>query len=348
LGASDVNAEFIGWNTAADGSGASYAGGSQCTVKEQNTVFYAQWETNPNPAPVVTPVVGMADAVTQAGSNGVTVITASGTWNNATAITADLMLVGGGGGGSGAHTDYPPCNGGGDNGGGGGGGGGGIVLAKGISLPAGAYHIVIGQGGYRGDNETNLYGSPGQSGTDTTITFPNGTALKALGGGGGGAGSKGLDGGSGGGDGAKRDNGYDGGKALYWNGTSNVPIPYHLKWDGYNTTVNGVPVIIYGNSAVDNGAMWGGGGAGAASYNCLSGSLAGGGGGAGLVSDIMGFNYSFGAGGDSSGHSSGYDGKVTPADPTNYGEGGHAANLGWSSGDGASGAPGVVVIKPNP
>ena len=59
----------------------------------------------------------------------------TGTLKVATAITADIFLVGGGGGGGG-HI-------------GGGGGAGGLVDRTGISVPVGMYRVNVGAGGLR-------------------------------------------------------------------------------------------------------------------------------------------------------------------------------------------------------
>ena len=62
--------------------------------------------------------------------------TDSGSITFAVTTTVDLLIVGGGGGGGG-FTE------------GGGGGGGGSVYARGISIPAGAYAVVVGGGGQK-------------------------------------------------------------------------------------------------------------------------------------------------------------------------------------------------------
>ena len=81
----------------------------------------------------------------------------TGTLKVATAITADIFLVGGGGGGGG-HS-------------GGGGGAGGLVDRTGISVPVGMYRVHVGAGGLRaittGDSSNN---GSGLNGGDSSIS----------------------------------------------------------------------------------------------------------------------------------------------------------------------------------
>ena len=114
----------------------------------------------------------------------------TGTLKVATAITADIFLVGGGGGGGG-HI-------------GGGGGAGGLVDRTGISVPVGMYRVHVGAGGLRaittGDSSNN---GSGLNGGDSSISQgANHTILCQVANGGGGGGSgygPGRQGGSGGG-----------------------------------------------------------------------------------------------------------------------------------------------------
>ena len=253
----------------------------------------------------------MTSGVTYTGgcttSNDIYTFTSSGTFTVATDATVNVLLVGGGGGGGSADR--------GDDGtfnseGAGGGGGGGVGYGS-ITLQAGTYNIMIGNGGASGVIGSNNTGTAGSNGGNTTITGGNMNET-AYGGGGGGSDSliatNGLNGGSG------------GGNCAGWGRTGTGSA---TKGSGNMT--------YYGNNGgvgIQFGGGGGGGGAGEAGKSAHDGGKVPGTGGNGWVCPINNSYYGGGGGG-------GWGGP----NPISGGNGGGGAGgfLGQNNESGASG-----------
>lgn len=241
------------------------------------------------------------------------------------AITADILVIAGGGGGAGDV--------------GGGAGAGGILYKAGTSLTAQDYSIIIGGGGF-GGNQSGT--DPGTSGSDSYFDV-----LKAFGGGAGGKydadGATGGSGGGGGGGGPQ-----NGGAS---NQTSNN------GGTGYGNA--GGACVGADATAVAGG---GGGGAGAVGGN---GNSNGGNGGAGLntwsswatatntgVSGYYaggggagGWNGSTGSGGAGGGGNGGARGDSQPATAGTANTGGGGGGDGGGGGLGGAGGSGLVIVR---
>ena len=203
----------------------------------------------------------------------------TGTLKVATAITADIFLVGGGGGGGG-HI-------------GGGGGAGGLVDRTGISVPVGMYRVNVGAGGLRaittGDSSNN---GSGLNGGDSSISQgANHTILCQVANGGGGGGSgygPGRQGGSGGGCGHGTGTGSTAGATKTQGGTG-----------GYGNN---------GGSGTQNGNHGSGGGGGAASVGGNGSNGTNGAGGDGKLYDKDPYGYWYAGGGGGGGYQGGVGG----------------------------------------
>ena len=203
----------------------------------------------------------------------------TGTLKVATAITADIFLVGGGGGGGG-HI-------------GGGGGAGGLVDRTGISVPVGMYRVNVGAGGLRAitsGNSSNV--GSGLTGGDSSISQgANHTILCQVANGGGGGGSgygPGRQGGSGGGCGHGTGTGSTAGATKTQGGTG-----------GYGNN---------GGSGTQNGNHGSGGGGGAASVGGNGSNGTNGAGGDGKLYDKDPYGYWYAGGGGGGGYQGGVGG----------------------------------------
>ena len=233
-------------------------------------------------------------AVSTSGGQRIHTFTSSDTLTVVNGGEVEYLVVAGGGGGGGSGQQA------GDGGGGGGGAGG--YLAGSVSIDV-SQAITVGTGGAGGTTDIN--GTPGDQGVDSSI----GTLVEAIGGGGGGSdGGAGSDGGSGGG-------GFEGQA-----GRSGTPGQGN---DGGN------------GGGDDNG---GGGGGGSSGVGAVGGSATGGAGGAGTSNDISGSSVTYavgGAGGDEGGIAAGANG----TDGTgNGGQGGERAA-------GGDGGDGIVIVS---
>jgi hypothetical protein len=196
---------------------------------------------------------------------------ASGTFNTGVlGGSADILAVAGGGQGGLAGEDQDTSQ--------GGGGAGAVGVASTYTMSAGAWSLVVGNGGYDGVTYTTWPTTkvPGESGDDTTITDPSSSLAFTAKGGGGGArsdgsggtppdGNNGVQGGSGGGGGGRGSGGNSG-------GANNI-----------GTTYTGF--TLYGNSGgngTTTNANGGGGGGGAGAAGSSNSGTTGGAGGVGL------------------------------------------------------------------
>ncbi|CAN2228422.1 Listeria/Bacterioides repeat [Candidatus Nanopelagicaceae bacterium] len=168
--------DFNGWNTEANGSGASYATGSSITIST-NTTLYAQWTRIPSPTCVAGvgkggPVTSTI-ALTKAG-NGCVAITyqvsgvsttttfnytgADQSWTVPSGVTsATFFLIGAGGGGNYAF----------------GGGGGGFATGTYPVTAGQILKVIVGQGG-GGAATAALTGVSGYPGIYTPLTYGGG------------------------------------------------------------------------------------------------------------------------------------------------------------------------------
>ncbi len=217
-------------------------------------------------------------------------------------VIADILVVGGGGAGgtikSSTYTSWA---------GGGGGGAGEFAENNDVTLSAGEYTIIVGEGGAKSDS--NSVAANGESGKPSTILFNNDVFIVACGGGGGGGQAAGLDGGSGGGSCA-------GSTAMESGGAS-------IKTAGGFGNVGGGSIKRYGG---------GGGGAGSAGEAGVT-NIAGNGG-AGRQSDITGILTWYAAGG---GGGTTFSGKTPGAGGSEIGGNGSGVAKDDFAGDGADG-----------
>jgi len=167
--------DFNGWNTAANGSGTSYAAGASITIST-TTTLYAQWLRNPS-ATCAAGVgkggpVGATFAATGAGDgcvvisykvSGSTTLTtfnytgSDQSWTVPTGVTtATFYLIGAGGGGS----LYA-------------GGGGGFATGSYAVTPGQVLKVIVGQGG-GGVAPVTLTGVSGYPGKYTSLTYGGG------------------------------------------------------------------------------------------------------------------------------------------------------------------------------
>ena len=218
---------------------------------------------------------------------------------------ARVLLVGGGGGG-GMISKHPT----GGPGGGGGGGAGGFVEKSGLVFDNTVeFSITIGKGGKGGSHDEE----EGEDGTESALTTNGYNVVdKALGGGGGGAYTKGHDGASGGG-GSYR--------------PASKPDDSGAKDGGSGTVGQGCAGGI-GNATYRGG---GGGGAGGIGGNADEGTK-GGDGGKGKSSNITGNDVDYAGGGGGA-----YVNNANPATPREGGAGGSGGG-----GNGAGFTGGVV------
>ena len=214
---------------------------------------------------------------------------------------ADYLVVGGGGAG-GTSADSA-------NGSGGGGGAGALAIVSNATFVAGTYTVTVGAGGVAAT--TYATPQPGGNGGDSSLAFPDSTAVTMKGGGGGGAASVGSDGGSG------------GGGSFYGSGT-----------------LSGGSAIDadYGNDGgSSSGAKFsaGGGGAGAAGKN--GNKTASGRGGLGVTNYIAGVMniYAAGGAGGKNANNTGIKGGAN----NEYGNGG-AKNASATAGEDGTGGGG--------
>lgn len=251
------------------------------------------------------------------------VFTTSGTLVLSTQQEVECLLVGGGGAGGRAND--------------GGGGGAGQVLHQTITVPAGEYTIVIGDGAPAGQTDYTTVIN-GEDSTFYTLTA-HGGGTGGMGGGGGDAiAHDGQDGGSGGGGGGTWAYSYgnpDPGSAIYGSYGND-------GGSGYNTA--------------DTGGRSAGGGGGANSVGQSATSSNGGDGGDGVLINIRNVDEYFGGGGGGGTNSSsgrglggaggggdgGDDGHTPIAGVSNTGGGGGG---GRETQNGAAGGSGIIILK---
>ena len=269
--------------------------------------------------------------ITSASGYTIHTFTSSDTFVLPSARTLEYLVVGGGGGGGDGNSA------------GGGGGGGGVVTGT-ITLPAGTYSVVIGQGGLGASVEDE----PGLSGEDSSF---GGIIARGGGGGGGYVSCNGASGGSGGG-GAGPDS--DGIPCTHAEGSSSQTAPAGGIAHGFA----GAPVTEDSQGNVYGG---GGGGAGAAATGVdggigfqsdISGTLtyyAGGGGGGdyGDYATLSPGNGGLGGGGAGAIYSApdmtkrfGVNGT-----PNTGGGGGGSSDSPGDGGSGGQGGSGIVIIR---
>lgn len=307
---------FTGWNTAANGSGTSYTNGQSVTITAGMTL-YAQWSAT---ACVASSSTSASGYTTQIFTSNTSCI-----WTAPNGISeTDVLVVAGGGGGAGTYTT-------GTGGSGGGGGGGGAYLANGMPLTAGqSILMTVGRGGAGGITTSSRPGSEGSQGEDSAFG-----SITAGGGGGGGcattttnnvvctnstmSGRSGTAGGSG------------GGATPPWNAYN-----WGAAGTGSSVTIGGKTFAAQTGyiGAIYNGAAGSGGGARGAATTSSEG--------AGLVTNMSGSSAEYGRGGRGSNQS----GTTFNASTSGYGTGGDGAVVTSNPGAaGASGAPGIVIVK---
>jgi len=240
-------------------------------------------------------------------------------FTSSSVFNIDYLVIGGGGGG-GSQTSRS----------GGGGGAGGFRTGTGLSLPAGAYQITVGDGGTAASNDHGLVGG--------TSTFHTITAAGGGGGSGDGAGTRngasgggGMHGGTPGGTGI-----YDAGQALG-----------HVLHQGRA-----------GGDGVGESTFNGGGGGGASAVGGVSSGSAAGAGGAGTSNNYrdgssgstVGLHIFAGGGGGGGGTSGtggsgggGAGGAVSPAGTAGTDDGGGGG--GGARTQGGGGGSGIVIIR---
>jgi len=249
------------------------------------------------------------------------IFTSSGTLTIANDATVRILLVGGGGGGGSAQID------GGGNymrEGAGGGGGGGVGYGS-MSLSAGTYNIIVGDGGAAATIMDYRSAEQGKNGGNTSLV--GGIINETAYGGGGGASdapttTSGVTGGSGGGNSAGWQQ-YGIGDATKGSGT--------LTYQGNN-----------GGVGVHNGGGGGGGGGGSPGQAGSGGG--GGGGGNGWLTSFESYytNNTFGRGGKGG---SVYDNIPGESGMPNSGNGGGGGSNTTSGGSGGSGYAVIEIIS---
>ena len=266
-------------------------------------------------------VTATGGTITTDGDYTIHSFTAVGSTNYVTdtAQTIDYLLVGGGGGGAGSQVQNPGNH----QHGSGGGGGGGMRYLTGVSLAAGTFAVVVGDGG-GGGPATN--GTQGGDGGDSSFNSQTAT-------GGGGGGSSGIGGRSGGSGGGAGPNAHSG-------GAGNTPSTSPSQGFAGGTTSG------------SGGSGAGGGGAGEAGNNNSSGS--GVDGGDGLANSITGSSVTYAGGGGSGGKlgdangSGGAGGGGNAGSTGTDGLGGGGGACDGGSGQGGSqvdGGSGIVIIR---
>jgi len=257
--------------------------------------------------------------VTSASGYTIHTFTSSGTFTMIAGGDVEYLIVAGGGGGGGNVA---------------GGGGAGGMLTGPLYLNAGSYTITRGGGG-AGSSSGSGPGVLGNDGSDSSIAPTVGSALiVAYGGGGGGNGDgSGRDGGSGGGAAASSATAGAAGSGTSGQGNNGGS----------------------GTSNAGNYCAGGGGGAGGVGGGGVQGGAPGNGG-AGLSSSISGTPvfYAGGGGGASSTSNSistggssigGIGGRQSPSAAPTTGTTNSGSGGGGGGGVGASGGPGIVIIR---
>ncbi|WP_396437898.1 beta strand repeat-containing protein [Limnohabitans sp.] len=297
-------------------------------------VFTQAYTITPNQAPVnQLPIAQLPTGLswTTVGAYSVYSFTQVGTstFNLASALNVEALVVAGGAAGAWAG-----------NMAGGGGGGGGVAYIPSLNLSSGTYSVTVGAGGSAyGNGDWSYSTSDTRHNGGSSSISGNGISVSVSGGGvgGGNGGDNGSPGGSGGGG--------------HWSvGLGGAAVP------GTATNVNGV--IFYGNAGGESNKIgWGtnpaGGGGGGASSEGLdaSGSL-GGHGGQGVSLDITGTTVVYGSGGGGAGPAGGGVGGTNGGNATNGNTpatNGVASTGGGGGGSGStlngSGGSGIVVLR---
>lgn len=232
------------------------------------------------------------------------------TFQVATGITAEVLVVGGGGAGGSSKW----------NEGAGGGGAGGYIFHTNMSITAGSHTVTVGAGGAIKQQGAENFG--GGNGGNSSFN-----GMTGYGGGGGGPnnGYGGFNGGSGGGGiGVNR-----------WKPGGSATQTDHAGGDGMGHNGAG------GQWYKDGGHGYGGGGGGAGSAGTEAASNANGG--QGTWNDITGTNtqYAAGGGGGASIHQSGSQPGSSPSLAGSGGGGGHALERSVAY----PGQAGIVIIR---
>lgn len=251
-------------------------------------------------------------SVTYDGGNEIHTFTSSGSFDCATGVTVDYLIVAGGGSGGSRI--------------GGGGGAGGLLQGTGLSVGAGENAVVVGDGG---EAVKSTPGTQGNNGGNSSYY-----GQTAIGGGGGGYYnlSNGSPGGSGGGGGGNSSGGAGGSHTSGQGNNGGAGMASHSQAGG-----GGGAGMVGGNAGTDNGGT---GGDGIASS--ISGSsvyYAGGGGGASDASAGYGGNGGGGAGGINVANA------TSGTANTGGGGGGARNNADGSNVYSGAGGSGIVIIR---